>query len=330
MKYNLSLLSFLTVMIFSIAGCGSLDYKKTKSGLLYKIISSGNSKNPVAKENSYLKFNVVTKLNDSVIYSSYGKLPGYSKVIAAKQADYSPVEIFGMLKKGDSAITVSMIDTFLKRGMANQLPPGAKKGDRMVITFKVLDVFTSDSAVQKDYNTEMVNDKPRQQKEMQEQMALQKKQIKEMRVKEEEELRKSGEIDKELKNMESYLASKKITAQQTGSGTFVVVKQQGTGASVSDGDTVAVKYTGRILATDSVFQSSTYTFPLGEAAVIQGWDEGMKLFKVGGKGTLYIPGFLAYGANARPPFRAFEALIFDVELTNARLASPRHKIIFWV
>jgi FKBP-type peptidyl-prolyl cis-trans isomerase FkpA len=325
MKYNLSLLSFLSVMIFTIAGCGSLDYKKTKSGLLYKIISSGNSKNPVAKENNYLKFNVVTKLNDSVIYSSYGKLPGYSKVVAAKEADYSPVEIFGMLKKGDSAITVSMIDTFLKRGMAQQLPPGAKKGDRMIINFKVLDVFTSDSAIQKDYNTEMVKDKPRQQKEMQEQMALQKKQIKEMRAKEEEELRKSGEIDKEIKNMESYLASKKITAQQTGSGTFVVIKQQGTGASVSNGDTVAVKYTGRILANDSVFESSTYTFPLGQSAVIQGWDEGIKLFKVGGKGTIYIPGFLAYGANPRPPFRAFEALIFDVELTNARPASQGTK-----
>jgi len=325
MKYNLSLLSFLTVMIFTIAGCGSLDYKKTKSGLLYKIISSGNSKNPIAKENNYLKFNVVTKLNDSVIYSSYGKMPGYSKVVAAKEADYSPVEIFGMLKKGDSAITVSMIDTFLKRGMANQLPPGAKKGDRMVITFKVLDVFTNDSPIQKDYNSEMVKDKPRQQKEMQEQMAIQKKQIKEMRAKQEEDWRKSGEIDKELKNMESYLASKKITAQQTGSGTFVVIKQQGTGASVKDEDTVTVKYTGRILATDSVFQSDSYTFPLGEAAVIQGWDEGIKLFKVGGKGTIYIPGFLAYGANARPPFRAFEALIFDVELTNARLASPGTK-----
>src|SRR4030095_13780661 len=71
--------------------------------------------------------------------------------------------------------TVSMIDTFLKRGMANQLPPGAKKGDRMIVTFKVLDVFTNDSAIQKDYNAEMAKDKPRQEKEVQEQMALQKK-----------------------------------------------------------------------------------------------------------------------------------------------------------
>jgi FKBP-type peptidyl-prolyl cis-trans isomerase len=325
MKHNLSLLTFLAAMIVITTGCGGLDYKKTKSGLLYKIISSGNSKSPVAKENDYLKFNVMTKLNDSVVYSSYGKMPGYSKVVAAKEAEYSPVEIFHMLKKGDSAITVAMADTFIKRGMVNQLPPGAKKGDRLVIILKVLDVFTNDSAIQKDYNAEMVKDAPRQQKEMKEQMALRSKQIKEMRARQEEELRKSGEIDKELKTMESYLASKKITAQQTGSGTFVAIKEQGTGPSVSDGDTVTVKYTGRILATDSVFQSSTYTFPIGEGSVIQGWDEGLKLFKVGGKGTIYIPGFLAYGPNARPPFRAFEALIFDVELMNARLASAGTK-----
>lgn len=325
MKYNLSLITFLATMSFAFSGCGQLDYKKTKSGLLYKIISSANSKGPVAKENDYLKFNVTTKLNDSVIYSTYGKMPGYSKVAAVKGAEYSPAEIFGMLKKGDSAVTVSMIDTFLKRGMVNQVPPGGKKGDRMVISFKVLDVFTNDSAIQKDYNAEMLKDRPRQEKEMEEQMALQRKQIKEMRARQEEEWRKSGEIDKELKDMETYLTSKKITAQQTGKGTYVVIKQQGTGASVNNGDTVTVKYTGRVLATDSVFQSSTYTFPLGEGQVIAGWDEGIKLFKVGGKGTLYIPGFLAYGSSSRPPFKPFEALIFDVELLGANPASPAVK-----
>jgi len=325
MKHNFSVLIFLAAMILAMTGCSNLDYKKTKTGLLYKIISSGNSKNPVAKENNYLKYNFVSKLNDSVLYSSYGKMPGYFKVGSAKGAEYSPVEIFGMLKKGDSVITVSMIDTLMKRGMGNQIPPGAKKGDRMIISFKVLDVFTNDSAIQKDYSAEMEKDRPRQEKDMQQQMASQRKQMKEMRAQQEEESRKSGEVDRELKNMESYLASKKITAQQTGKGTFVVIKQQGTGIAVNDQDTVTVKYTGRILANDSVFQASTYTFPLGEGAVIEGWDEGIKLFKVGGKGTIYIPGFLAYGANARPPFKAFEALIFDVEVLNSRPASPATK-----
>lgn len=323
MKYNNYLLSTLAAVVI-IAGCNGLDYKKTKSGLLYKIISSGNSKDSVAKENEFLKFNYTTKLNDSVLQTSYGKLPGYSAVPPSGQGDYNPVEIFGMLKKGDSAVTVMLIDTLLKRGTANQLPPSAKKGDRIITTFKVLNVFKSRDLVQADYDAEMKKDLPRQQKEMQEQMAKEKKMRKEEMDKEEEELKKSGEIDKELKAMESYLASKKISAQKTGKGTFVVIKQQGDGMPLNTGDTVSVKYTGRVLATDSVFESSSYTFPLGEMQVIQGWDEGIKLFNKGGKGTLYVPGFLAYGKNARPPFRPFEALIFDIEITDAKLATGNH------
>jgi len=319
MKHNTYLVSIAAAVI--IAGCGKLDYKKTKSGLLYKIITSGNNKSEATKENDYLKFNVISKLNDSVLYSSYGKMPAYSKVPPAGQADYSPVEIFGMLKKGDSAVTVTVVDTFLKKGLAAQLPPAAKKGDRLTTTFKILDVFKTEDLVRADYDAEMKKDMPRQQKEMQEQMAKEKKAMEEQLAKDEEELRKSGEIDKELKDMENYLSSKKIAAHKTGKGTFVLVKEQGNGIPAVQGDTITVKYTGRILATDSVFESNSYSFPLGKGEVIQGWDEGLKLFKKGGKGTLYIPGFLAYGRRARPPFRAFEALIFDVEITDIKPAS---------
>jgi FKBP-type peptidyl-prolyl cis-trans isomerase len=59
--------------------------------------------------------------------------------------------------------------------------------------------------------------------------------------------------------------------------------------------------------------------------VIEGWDEGLKLFKAGGKGTLYIPGFLAYGKNANPPFKSFEALTFDVEVLNSKPGSASNK-----
>lgn len=317
MKYKNFQLLLLAVVVL-LAGCGNMDYKKTKSGLLYKIISSGSSNGAVAKENGYLKFNVVTKLNDSIMYSSYGKLPGYSKVLPAGKADYSPSEIFGLLKKGDSAITVSMIDTFLKRGMASQLPPAAKKGDKLTITFKVLDIFPNDSLVKLDYDAEMAKDQPRQQQEMKEQIAKERQRVKEQIAKEQEELAKSGEIDKELKSMAGYLAAKKITAQKVGKGTFVLVKEPGEGPALNQGDTITVKYTGRFLETDSVFQSNTYTFPVGEFAVIQGWDEGLMVFKKGGKGTLYIPGFLAYGRDARPPFKPFDPLKFDVEMIDIK------------
>jgi FKBP-type peptidyl-prolyl cis-trans isomerase FkpA len=322
MKYNNGLL--LLLAIFIIAGCGKLDYKKTKTGLLYKIISTKDTKGPLVKNGNVMKFFFIQKLNDSVLQTNYGKMPRYQR-IGPNGIDYDPSEVFTMLHKGDSLISVMLVDSLILKGIVQTLPPFMKRGDRMTVIFKVVDLFPSDSLARNDYNAEVMKDKPRQQKEMQQQMEAQKKLMMEQRQKDEEEWRKSGEIDKELKDMKNYLASKKITPQQTGKGTFVVIKQQGTGASLNDGDTVTVKYTGRILATDSVFQSNTYSFPLGEGQVIEGWDEGLKLFKTGGKGTLYVPGFLAYGKNASPPFKSFEALTFDVEVLNSKPGSASNK-----
>jgi hypothetical protein len=51
------------------------------------------------------------------------------------------------------------------------------------------------------------------------------------------------------------------------------------------------------MATDTLFQASEYIFPLGQREVVQGWDDGLLLFNEGGKGTLYIPAYLAYGKD---------------------------------
>jgi len=37
-------------------------------------------------------------------------------------------------------------------------------------------------------------------------------------------------------------------------------------------------------------------------------------FKQGGKGVLFVPGFLAYGNNPNSAFKPFAAMKFDVEL----------------
>ncbi len=298
-----------------IASCNGVNYQRTKSGLLYKIIS--NSKDSVVKEGQWLKLHFVTKLNgDSVLQTSYGKMPAYAPVTKEPNSPYNPAEVFPLLRKGDSVITVVMIDSLVKKGMMPQLPPFIKKGDRIVTSFKVLDVFTNDSVYQADAKREEEQDRPRQMKEQEEQMAKMKKQMQEQKEKEEAEMEKSGEAAKGIKAMEDYLKNKNIAAQKTGKGTFVLVKEQGTGPTAALGKYVNVKYTGRILRTDSTFESSVYPLHLGEDPVIGGWTEGLQLFKEGGKGTLYIPGFRAYGANARPGsgFQPYEALIFDVEI----------------
>jgi|SRR5882724_4175300 len=307
------LLMMIAVLSFTMA-CNKINYRKTKSGLLYKIFPS-NSKEPLLQVGQYVKFQVSGKLNDSMLFSTYGKVPAYQQIMAAETPSYNLLEILPLMKKGDSAVTVQMIDSLLKQGI--QLPPNAKKGDRIITTIRILDVFPADSLARKDYDMEMVKDKPRQMKEQEEQAAKMKKEMKEQQIKEDNELEKSGEIGREIQAMQAYLAANKIAAQKTGKGTFVYIQQQGSGPAADSGKYVTVKYTGKILETDSVFQSNSYSFQLGMGNVIRGWDEGLKLFKKGGKGTLYIPGFLGYGkGQPGSPFKPFQAFKFDVELLN--------------
>ena len=51
----------------------------------------------------------------------------------------------------------------------------------------------------------------------------------------------------------------------------------------------------------------------------EGWDEGIALFGKGGKGTLYIPSTMAYGAQSPTPLiPANSVLVFDVEVVDTK------------
>lgn len=306
-------LMMITALI--VISCGKMDYKKTKSGLAYNIFP-GTGKDSLIKEGQVVKFNVVAKLNDSVYYSSFDKMAAFVKYIPAQSPPYTLLDIFPLMRKGDSAIIVQMADTLLKRG--EQLPGSGKKGDRLITTFRIIEVYSNDSIATADYNAEIEKDKPRRMKEQQEEITKLEKERQAQLEREYAELEKSGEIAKEMQAMQTYLAAKKINAQKTGKGTYVEIKEQGSGVQAQTGKWVTVKYTGKFLTTDSTFQSSSYSFELGNGGVIRGWDEGLLLFKEGGKGILYVPGFLAYGKNPPPnsPFKPFDAMKFDVELVK--------------
>lgn len=314
------LLLLLTVAVSTVISCNDLDFKRTDSGVLYKLYPSKGSKDSLIKPGQIVKFNVINKLNDSVLFTSYGKMPEFFKVPAAGKARYSPVDIFTHLRKGDSVVVVTMADSMLNKGAAGQLPPGTKMGDRFTTIFKVLEVFNNDSLARTDYDAESKRDEPRRLREQAEEKAKVEKQLREKFQQELEDARQSGEVDKELKSMEEYLAARKINAQKTGMGVFVEIQKQGDGPVVDSGKVVTVKYTGRKLETDSVFESNSYKFVLGQMQVIPGWDQGLKVFKKGGKGVLFIPGFLAYGKKVQPGsiFKPNEPLIFDVEIMDVK------------
>ena len=95
----------------------------------------------------------------------------------------------------------------------------------------------------------------------------------------------------------------------------------GTGAEAKDGDKVKVNYTGRLLKTNFMFDTSVgkkpFDFQIGKGGVIKGWDLGVVGMKVGGKRKLTIPSKLAYGDGGSPPkIPGKSTLVFDVELLS--------------
>jgi FKBP-type peptidyl-prolyl cis-trans isomerase len=199
-----------------------------------------------------------------------------------------------LLRKGDSVVTTQSVDTLFKKGMQQQIP-FAKKGDQIKTYIKILEVFRVDSIARKDYQAEMEKDKPRQEKEMQEMNAKQK-------VKEEKE-------------MQDYFTANKITPVKAPLGTYVLIKEKGNGVPAEKGKYITVKYSGTGLKDGKLFDAGVYIFLLGNDNVIQGWHDGIGLFNKGGKGVLYVPGTLAYGASEGPG-GPYAALVFDVEILN--------------
>lgn len=107
-------------------------------------------------------------------------------------------------------------------------------------------------------------------------------------------------------------------------------KVVGTGREAEPGINVTVHYTGWLYDPSkpdghgakfdsSVDRNEPFVFFLGGGQVIHGWDEGVAGMKIGGKRTLIIPSYMAYGEHGAggviPPNAT---LVFDVELLSIK------------
>ena len=124
---------------------------------------------------------------------------------------------------------------------------------------------------------------------------------------------------------ESEAKMEKLAAgfEKTDSGLRYQFIQKGEGKQAEAGKTVSVHYEGS-LENGKVFDSSyprkkPIEFRLGQGQVIEGWDEGIALLKVGDKARFVIPSDLGYGpAGAGGVIPPNATLIFDVELMDVK------------
>jgi cyclophilin family peptidyl-prolyl cis-trans isomerase len=111
-------------------------------------------------------------------------------------------------------------------------------------------------------------------------------------------------------------------AKQTNSGLVYSIDSMGSADKMPvAGDPVSLHYIGRFLYGKEFDSSRKRGKPLSfnykKMSLIKGFDEGIALIGEKGSVTLYIPYFLAYGKNGRPPkIPPYADLIFEIELLS--------------
>jgi FKBP-type peptidyl-prolyl cis-trans isomerase len=283
-----------------ISSCSQVGFEKTKSGLQYKIIQSGDGEK--LEQGDFVKFQYKLTYKDSVVMSTYGVLPAYDQVDSVGRFhDFS--EIMTKLKVGDSLITYQFHDSMQKTSQFG-MPPYLKKGEKQVASLKIIKVFKNKAdqvgreLAYADYQSEISKHK-----------------------------------EKELAEIKKYVDSKNIPAQKVNNSVYLVMEKEGTGRSADSGLMVGIKYSGKSFDgkyfdsnVDSAKQSmahpmETFYFISKREGAIQGMLEAITAFKVGSKGTMYVPSTLAYGPQGNPPvIKPYENLIFEIEVVEVKEA----------
>jgi FKBP-type peptidyl-prolyl cis-trans isomerase len=298
---SLSLTLFLVIFFTSVQKINAQTQVhatslKTKSGLVYKIVPGKGGEKPKAGEFIKFRFRYTIGAKDSVLQSTYERLPAYSPVDTGKKVQYSFMEVIPKMSVGDSAAMIISVDSLVKKKIIAAYNPTFQKGSAIKCGLRLLQVFKSDSAVSADYAKETELEKER-----------------------------------EIQAIESYMAQTGVTGGiRTKNGVYVSIENPGdTTLKADTGKLASIKYKGYLLSGkvfDTNMDSSRgHTDPIevtvGKRQVIPGWEEALPYFGKGGKGKIFIPAMLGYGPQAMgADIPAFSDLIFDIEILDVKQA----------
>jgi FK506-binding nuclear protein len=115
--------------------------------------------------------------------------------------------------------------------------------------------------------------------------------------------------------------SKPATGVKVVQGVTIDDRTIGNGRTVKNGDTVGVRYIGKLQngkQFDANKKGKPFSFKAGKGQVIKGWDIGVIGMAIGGERRLTIPAHLAYGSRGLPGIPANSTLVFDVKLLEIK------------
>jgi FKBP-type peptidyl-prolyl cis-trans isomerase FkpA len=300
----------ILVTALAFAACQNVEFKKSSGGVPYKIFSS--SKGDSAKVGSIVKYNVIQKVKDSVLFSSYtNKSPFYAQI--KPQTDkptYSNIRatVEGLLanaKEGDSIYLVQSSDSLMKENPQQTM---FKKGQQVITTIKVEKVYKNEDEAKADA--------------MKDQAAGYEENKKQGLVNFKKDTAAQASIQKDDKVIEDYLKAHNIQAEKNEWGIFIERLAPGQGAKPKFGQYSNVRYKGMNLPGE-VFDQGTMPVQVGMSQVVFGFMEGVSQLSKGEKARIYIPSILGYGPQGNPPkIQPNQILIFELEVLDITDTPP--------
>jgi len=263
------------------------NYKKSDSGILYKIFSKGSGDS--VKQGDFLKVHYAAFLGDSTLFNSYEHIPIFGQYDSSYTGSHDFIDIMGHMRVGDSAVYVRFVDSLVKKGLM-QYNEHFVSGGTIRGRMSILGRYISQQAMDSAYRGEMDLERIR-----------------------------------EIAVLEAYAKEKKYDVKKTENGVLVYITEQGSGPKADTGMMVNMKYTGYLVDgtkfdsnTDSAFgHVGPFEFQVGTRQVIPGWDEAVPYFNKGGKGKILIPAMLAYGIQSQgDKLPGYSNLIFDIEVVD--------------
>ncbi len=232
-------IAILGAALISNTGCNSDNsggFKKTH-GLEYKIVKDTHGVK--AKDGDVIEFNLIAKADTTELGNTWKQgRPAVTQVGEVKgTGDLRAVLPF--LAAGDSAIVQISCDSIIKSippaqlDQAMKMQPWMKKGKKIVVNLSVISIKSKD-----DYQKDQAAKQAQMQQEAKEKAAQQ--------------------MPVDDKILQDYFAKNNIKPLKTASGLYYTIQNPGSGAQITKGQTVSMKYTGKTL-DGKVFDSNVDT-----------------------------------------------------------------------
>lgn len=277
----------ITAAIVTLISCNKDQegYHRSESGLKYKFIRSSDGAKPETGDVMVMDIAYYTP-SDSLLFDSRKIRDSFTVVTVDPTFIGGLEEGFRMMSVGDSALFKVRADSLYKVTFKTNYPEYLKPGDE--IRFRVL--------LKNIIKKSLLDSLAREQ---------------------DVELRRQ-----EFARLDQWLEESKMEVMPTQNGAYLSIVEPGTGPFPQPGDTILVRYTGKLL-DGTVFDQTKENDPplqfiLGQNMVIRGWEECMPLLNKNTVARMIIPSDLAYGAQTVGVLKPYSTLLFEVEIVEIK------------